>query len=405
MTVRVRVLACRSRRPTPARPRVALASAAPPLRPARQRAGAVPRAAARRRGRGPVLVVAPDATTAEAFAADLRFFAGERERGRTARPSRALPARVGGPAVRAAVAHARDRRRTRRGPLPPPADPRSGRRDAPSRRSASAACPARCSPPRSPTWSRARRWRRTRSPSGSSSGVTTACRWCRIPATWRSAAASSTSSRPATPGRSDSSSSVTTSSACASSIPSRSARSTASRRCCCCRCASSAARASAQPAARLVDERAAEIGLARQERRELVEAVRSGLAVPGIEFLLPYLYDELATLADYLPAGTLVLDAGRGCDRRRGRDRLDAGDEPRRGGAARRPLLPAAGARSISSRARGARVLAGRPRVEVESLEELAGGRAARRRRTRPTASRCAAGPRPTGRWRRSPRS
>src|SRR5262249_58270503 len=64
--------------------------------------------------------------------------------------------------------------------------------------------------------------------------------------------------------------------------------------------------------ARLVDERAAEIGLARQERRELVEAVRSGLAIPGIEFLLPYLYDELATLADYLPAGTLcwILDAG-----------------------------------------------------------------------------------------------
>src|SRR5262249_8738732 len=38
--------------------------------------------------------------------------------------------------------------------------------------------------------------------------------------------------------------------------------------------------------ARRVDERAAEVGLARQERRELVEAVRSGFALPGIEFLL-----------------------------------------------------------------------------------------------------------------------
>ena len=128
----------------------------------------------------------------------------------------------------------------------------------------------------------------------------------------------------------------------------------------------------AQPAARLVDERAAEIGLARQERRELVEAVRSGLAVPGIEFLLPYLYDDLATLADYLPAGTRLLDAGRRCDRRRRRDRLDAGDEPRRGGAARGALLSAA--RAPLSRAGAWRAaLAGRPRVEVESLEELAG--------------------------------
>jgi transcription-repair coupling factor (superfamily II helicase) len=65
-------------------------------------------------------------------------------------------------------------------------------------------------------------------------------------------------------------------------------------------------------AGRLVDERAAEIGLARQERRELAEAVRSGIVVPGIEFVLPYLYDTLGTLADYLPPGTLrwMLGAG-----------------------------------------------------------------------------------------------
>jgi transcription-repair coupling factor (superfamily II helicase) len=55
-----------------------------------------------------------------------------------------------------------------------------------------------------------------------------------------------------------------------------------------------------------VDERAAEIGLARQERRDLVEAVRGGLVLPGTEYLLPYLYDQLGTFADFLPPGTLL---------------------------------------------------------------------------------------------------
>ncbi len=59
-------------------------------------------------------------------------------------------------------------------------------------------------------------------------------------------------------------------------------------------------------AARQVDERAAELGLARQERRDLVEAVRAGLVLPGTEQLLPYLYDETGTLADYLPRGVLL---------------------------------------------------------------------------------------------------
>src|SRR5262249_56666786 len=51
--------------------------------------------------------------------------------------------------------------------------------------------------------------------------------------------------------------------------------------------------ASLPPAARAVDERAAEIGMARQERRALVDGVRSGLGFPGVEFLLPYLYEGL----------------------------------------------------------------------------------------------------------------
>ena len=65
-------------------------------------------------------------------------------------------------------------------------------------------------------------------------------------------------------------------------------------------------------AARLVDVRAAELGLARRERRDLVEAVRSQLVLPGTELLLPFLYDEPGTLADYLPAGTLLWMQGAG---------------------------------------------------------------------------------------------
>ena len=58
--------------------------------------------------------------------------------------------------------------------------------------------------------------------------------------------------------------------------------------------------------ARAIDLRAGDVALARQERRDLVEAVRTGLVLPGMEALLPYLYEPLGTLADFLPVGTLV---------------------------------------------------------------------------------------------------
>ncbi len=124
--------------------------------------------------------------------------------------------------------------------------------------------------------------------------------------------------------------------------------------------------------ARLVDERAAEIGLARQERRELAEAVRSGLVVPGIEFLLPYLYDGLGTLADYLPTGTLCWMLGAGA--------VDAAVEAAwaqitsHAEAAQRDgrFYPPPDRLYLDPPAWRA-ALAGRPRVELESLEELAG--------------------------------
>jgi len=123
---------------------------------------------------------------------------------------------------------------------------------------------------------------------------------------------------------------------------------------------------------RLVDERAAEIGLARHERRELTEAVRSGIVVPGIEFVLPYLYDKLGTLADYLPQGTLCWMLGAGS--------IDAAVE-----TAWEQVTSHAEAAQHDGRffppperlyldpSAWRSALAGRPRVEVESLEELAG--------------------------------
>ena len=71
--------------------------------------------------------------------------------------------------------------------------------------------------------------------------------------------------------------------------------------------------------------RAADVGLARQERRDLVEAVRTGLVLPGMEALLPYLYEPLGTLADFLPANTLVW--ARAGERARGRDRGRRGQQ------------------------------------------------------------------------------
>jgi transcription-repair coupling factor (superfamily II helicase) len=125
-------------------------------------------------------------------------------------------------------------------------------------------------------------------------------------------------------------------------------------------------------AARRVDERAAELGLARQERRDLVEAVRTGLVLPGVEQLLPYLYEAPGTLADYLPAGTLLWmqDAGA----------IDAAVETAwtairshaEAAAGEGRFHPVPEALHVSPAAWRA-ALAGRPRVEVETFDVLEG--------------------------------
>ncbi|HYR95107.1 MAG TPA: CarD family transcriptional regulator, partial [Candidatus Binatus sp.] len=122
--------------------------------------------------------------------------------------------------------------------------------------------------------------------------------------------------------------------------------------------------------ARRVDARAAEIGLARQERRDLVEAVRTGLVLPGVEQLLPYLYEAPGTLADYLPAGTLLWMQGAGA--------VDAAVETTWAGIQTRASEAAAEGRfhplpeelHLSPGAWRA-ALGERPRVEVEALDLL----------------------------------
>ncbi len=125
-------------------------------------------------------------------------------------------------------------------------------------------------------------------------------------------------------------------------------------------------------AARAVDARAADVALARQERRDLVEAVRTGLVLPGMEALLPYLYDSLGTLADFLPANTLVWaeqasaleTANEAAWQQIEAHAAAAAAEGRFHPEADRLYLPPAEWR---------RRLDGRPRVESEGLESLAG--------------------------------
>jgi transcription-repair coupling factor (superfamily II helicase) len=66
----------------------------------------------------------------------------------------------------------------------------------------------------------------------------------------------------------------------------------------------------APDARRAIETRAVEVGVARLERHGMSDALEHGLFFPGVEFLLPYVYPQLTTFFDYLPAGTrLWVDA------------------------------------------------------------------------------------------------
>ena len=69
-----------------------------------------------------------------------------------------------------------------------------------------------------------------------------------------------------------------------------------------------------QPLRDRVELRAAEIGLVRKEVAELTEALENGLLFPGVENLMPYMFDQpLDTLFDFLPQGavTWLVEPGR----------------------------------------------------------------------------------------------
>ena len=77
----------------------------------------------------------------------------------------------------------------------------------------------------------------------------------------------------------------------------------------------------ARPATvRAVEERAADLTLARKEQHRWVEALEVGLHLPGIDFLLPYFYERLDPLTAYLPPDTVcwIVDP-RASSRRAGR--------------------------------------------------------------------------------------
>jgi len=144
--------------------------------------------------------------------------------------------------------------------------------------------------------------------------------------------------------------------------------------------------------ARTVDERAADLGVVRHERRDLVEAIRERMVLPGFELLLPYLYESPAALADYVPDDALVWMIG-GVQVESAAEAQWTQVEEHAAAAERdgrfHPPAPTLYLDPGSWRAS----LATRPRIEVEELDELAGGLGARTYSTEGLALRTVAGP------------
>jgi transcription-repair coupling factor (superfamily II helicase) len=125
-------------------------------------------------------------------------------------------------------------------------------------------------------------------------------------------------------------------------------------------------------AARAVDTRAADLALARRERRDLVEAVRTGLVLPGMEALLPYFYESLGTLADYLPTGTVVWAEQASAHETAVEAAWRQVDTHAAAAVAEGRFHPEPDALYLPT-AEWRDRLAGRPRIEIEALESLAG--------------------------------
>jgi transcription-repair coupling factor (superfamily II helicase) len=59
-----------------------------------------------------------------------------------------------------------------------------------------------------------------------------------------------------------------------------------------------------------LDQRGIDLEMDRREKNALLDSIKEGIPVSGIEFLLPYFYDELTSVFSYLPFDTLICLAG-----------------------------------------------------------------------------------------------
>src|SRR5918993_1442973 len=61
---------------------------------------------------------------------------------------------------------------------------------------------------------------------------------------------------------------------------------------------------------RKLDQRGIDLAMDRREKNGLMDSIKDGIPFPGIEFLLPYFYDELTSVFSYLASDTLLCLAG-----------------------------------------------------------------------------------------------
>lgn len=57
---------------------------------------------------------------------------------------------------------------------------------------------------------------------------------------------------------------------------------------------------------RAIEARLLDLDVGRDERRQILDGLAEGLALPGIEFFLPYFHESLDTLLDHAPADTIL---------------------------------------------------------------------------------------------------
>lgn len=65
-------------------------------------------------------------------------------------------------------------------------------------------------------------------------------------------------------------------------------------------------RAGIENTLRSLDQRAAELEMDRREKNNLLESLREGIPLPGMELWVPYFYSQLASFFSYLPPETLI---------------------------------------------------------------------------------------------------